>query len=239
MSLMFSIVTVTFNSAKTLEQTIKSVLSQGYTDFEYIIVDGASTDGTLDIIKRYASSDSRIKYISEPDGGIYEAMNKGISMSTGEVVALLNSDDYYEPNALESVANYIPNVDSYVVYGVVRFLEGNSETWIARNNHNSIPHRMVYHPGCFVSKNIYMKYRYDEKYKSAADYDLFIKLFQDKDVLFIPINDVLVNFRLGGMSSTARGLLETNDIRYKYGFISRRRYLRSKIWIKIKRMIVK
>lgn len=222
MGIKYSIITVAYNSERTIEQTIMSVLSQSYSDFEYILVDGASTDKTLDIIKQYAKSDSRIRWISEPDNGIYDAMNKGLKMATGEAIALLNSDDYYEPDALENVAKIIPDTDKYVVYGMVRFLRDNIEDSIVFNSHNSLPDRMIMHPACFVSKSIYVEYKYDIAYESAADYDLFMKLYNDKTISFYPIYKVLTNFRLGGMSSSSKSVFETNEIRYRYGYISRR-----------------
>ena len=95
----FSIITITFNSREFLEETIQSVLSQEEADFEYIIVDGGSTDGTLEIIRRYANMDERIRWISEPDVGISDAFNKGIARAQGEIIGILNSDDTYLPDA--------------------------------------------------------------------------------------------------------------------------------------------
>lgn len=234
----FSVITVTYNSTKTVEQTINSVLNQSYSNFEYIIVDGASTDGTVDIIKRYAESDPRISYISEPDDGMYDAMNKGIKMAEGNVVALLNSDDYYEPDALKHISEHIPDTQKYVVYGMVRLLKNDKETMVALYNHNSLPERMIMHPGCFVSKSVYDKYRYDTIYKSSADYDLFMRLYQDKKIEFIPVYEVIANFRLGGMSSSLIGCLETNDIKYKYGYINKKQRDIINLGIKFKSKIL-
>ena len=102
----FSIVTVCFNSEKTIKTTIESVLQQKYNDYEYIIVDGASKDSTMDIVKSYETKfEGRLRYISEPDKGIYDAFNKGIKMSKGKYVWIVNSDDYIEPNALEELSS--------------------------------------------------------------------------------------------------------------------------------------
>ncbi len=101
----FSIITVTFNSKRYLEETIRSVLTQAFVDLEYILVDGGSTDGTLDIIRDHAAKDRRIRWISEPDEGIADAFNKGIALASGEIVGIINSDDTYAPGALRAVAD--------------------------------------------------------------------------------------------------------------------------------------
>ncbi len=236
--LLFSIITVTYNSERTIGQTIKSVLDQSYSNFEYIIIDGASTDGTLDIIKCYADQDLRIKYVSEPDNGIYDAMNKGIKMAKGDAIALLNSDDYYEPNALKWIARSIPDDEKYVVYGMVRILKEEKESQVILYSHNSLPERMLMHPACFVSKAVYQEYLYDTNYKSAADYDLFLRLYQNKSISFIPCYDIIANFRLGGMSSSVLGYIEANDIRYKYGYMTKRQHDIGNIGLKIKRKLM-
>lgn len=239
MNTRFSIVTVTYNSSKTVEQTIQSVLSQTYSNFEYIIVDGASKDGTVDIIKRYAASDSRVRYISEPDNGIYDAMNKGIRMASGDAIALLNSDDYYEPDALENIAKYIPEGSFYVVYGMVRMLKNDKVEMVLLNSHDFLSERMIMHPACFVSKEVYDQYQYDTSYRSAADYDLFVRLSQDERIEFIPVYKVITNFRMGGMSSSVAGIMETNEIRYKYGFITKRQRDIGNMGVKIKKLMMK
>lgn len=235
----FSIITVTYNSEKTIEQTIKSVLAQTYQNIEYIIVDGASTDNTIKIIERYSELDGRIRYISEKDNGIYDAMNKGIKMASGDVIALLNSDDYYEIDAVEKIARCIPEENNFVVYGMVRFLKRDKEMSVIMHSHYFLPERMMMHPACFVSKNVYKEYLYDTRYKSAADYELFLRLFMDKSITFIPIYEVITNFRVGGMSSNTISFLETNGIRYKFGYISRKKYLTNKILINFKSNIKK
>lgn len=239
MGIKFSIITVSYNSEKTIGQTIESVINQTYTNFEYIIIDGLSSDNTLSIIDQYAQKDNRIKYLSEKDNGIYEAMNKGIRKATGDVISLLNSDDYYENDALEKILPFIPNnTDYYVLYGMIRILKHDMEYEVMLLNHNSLPEEMMMHPGCFVSKSIYNKYLYDTKYRSAADYDLFLRLYQDKSISFIPVYEIITNFRLGGMSSSLISDIETNDIRYKYGYISKRQRNVSNFGKRIKKLLL-
>src|SRR5574344_2512884 len=112
---LITIITVCYNSEKTIERTIKSVVNQTYKNIEYIFIDGASSDKTLDIIKKYMKEYSFIKLISEKDNGIYDAMNKGISLSTGSIIGMINSDDYYELDAVESIVNNITESDYQIL----------------------------------------------------------------------------------------------------------------------------
>ena len=123
-----SIITPSLNSEKTIEQTINSVLNQRYTDFEYIIIDGNSSDHTVDIIKEYISLfGGRMRYISEKDDGIYDAMNKGIKLARGNVIGIINSDDWYEKDALEKVVNFFSNNDTDVIDGKMNILTENAQ----------------------------------------------------------------------------------------------------------------
>lgn len=221
----FSIITVSYNSSKTISQTIESVMHQSYSDFEYILVDGASTDGTAEIVKKYAERyPDKIRYISEPDHGIYDAMNKGIRMSRGKIIGILNSDDWYEENALAEVVPMIPQEEEYVLYGMVRFWNNEIEERVLLNRHEFLSVRMMMHPACFVSKATYRKYgRYNEKYHSAADYDCLLR-FQKHHVPFIPIYKILANYRVGGTSTNYISYKETNSILRKYGYLSLKRY---------------
>ena len=222
----FSIITVSYNSAATIRTTIESVLGQTCRDFEYILVDGASTDGTVEIIEEYAGRNpDKIRYVSEPDDGIYQAMNKGIRMSKGSIIGILNSDDWYERDALEKVFPYIRNEGEYVLYGMVRFWDNDRVDRIIMNSHESLKIRMMLHPACFVSRSAYVKYgRYDERYRSAADCECFLR-FQKNQVEFIPIPEILANFRLGGMSSSYTSHRETNMIYRKYGYLTEKQYI--------------
>ena len=187
-----SVITVCYNSALTLEQTIQSVLSQNYADKEYIIIDGASTDGSIEIINKY--KDQIQYFVSEPDGGIYEAMNKGISASTGDVIGILNSDDLYKnANILQQISDrFSENVDA--VCTDVEIFRGHPENvvryysctkwkpWMFRVGHQPP------HPGFFVRKNCYNKFGiFDTSYKIAADFDLLFRLiYKHKcNVLFL------------------------------------------------------
>lgn len=215
-----SIVTVCFNAEKTLEKTIQSVINQTYNNIEYIIIDGASTDGTIDIIKKY---EDKISYwSSEPDKGIYDAMNKGIKAATGEYIALLNAGDWYELKCISEIVEAIkkqPEVD--VIHAMIRILtaSGDDFLWIYGYSHLMLPKTMIAHPTCFVKKSLYDKHRYNLRYKSAADYDLFLTLFQE-GCKFHFIEAVLGNYILGGMSDSKISKQETIKIKYRHGFVS-------------------
>lgn len=228
---LISVITVVFNGSKTLEQTIKSVLGQTYKNIQYIIIDGGSTDGTLDIIEKYRD---RLHYfVSEKDNGIYDAMNKGLQVATGELIGIINSDDWYERNAVRGV------VDKYlksgrnegVFYGFLRILKDEQEFAIRRFHHNFAQHHMIQHPTWFVSKTLYNKLGFfDATFKVAGDFDL-LQRFHINDVTFYPIDEVISNFREGGISNYAYriGRREYLFLNYKYGKISKRAFWRTSI----------
>lgn len=232
---LISIITVVYNGARTIERTIQSVCNQTYENIEYIIIDGNSTDNTLEIVKKFNCIN---KLISEPDAGIYDAMNKGISLAKGDYIALLNSDDWYEPDTCEIVANRIMATGKDVYYGLERVVSlDNTTEFIYGYTMKTINNFMIAHPTCFVSKNIYKKYLYDLRYKSAADYDFFLKI---KDIAsFEFIEQILANFSLCGMSDSFLGKLESIQIRHKYNVISKIDYFAKLFYYKINILINK
>ncbi len=196
-----SIVTITYNSEKTLEKTIKSILSQSFTDYEYIIIDGGSTDGTLNIIKKY--EDKITYWISEPDDGIYDAMNKGILKATGEWIHLLNSDDYYyDKNVLEKVSQRLNDKNKFYYFTMIQ-KDGDKENIY---NWNSFLWKLWYsayipHPTMFVSKKAYDTVGlYDTNFKIAADHDMILRLIGN-DIQH-KFNDIICTVMvIGGFSS--------------------------------------
>lgn len=166
-----SVVTVTYNSAATLEKTILSVLNQTYPNIEYIIIDGGSTDGTVDIIEKYA--DRLTYWVSEPDKGIYDAMNKGIDAATGDYINFMNADDtFYDNEVIKKI--FSTEYDDDVIYGKTLKITPNY-TYIEKNR--SIPflnEGMAFgHQASFSKTELMKKIKFDLKYKSAADYDFF------------------------------------------------------------------
>lgn len=208
----FTIITICYNSEKTIERTIKSVLAQTNKDYEYIIVDGVSKDATLDIIKRYEPLfEGRLKWRSEPDKGIYNAMNKGIERSSGEIIGIVNSDDWLEPDALETIdecyANHHKSTDG-VYCGWINFHYADGTVQVMKTNHNlllswSKKFEMagIRHPGTFVPKAVYEKFGvFDESIRIMADTDLILR-FLFNGVKFYYPDKIVSNMSDGGVSN--------------------------------------
>lgn len=221
-SAMVSIVTVCRNSADTIKDTIESVLNQTYRNIEYIIVDGKSSDATLDIIRKYEPVfQGRMRYISENDKGIYNAMNKGIRMARGQLIGIINSDDYYELDAVENVVNNMNSNQYQVIYGYMRVLEKDAKKRIVKDNHKNLKNEMIPHPTCFVTRKTYQKYGlFLEWFKVAADYELMLRLYHKTDVVFTQVKKVISCFRLGGASTDKKYSLEREIARVIHGAIS-------------------
>lgn len=215
-----SIVTVCRNAEKTIEQTIKSVIGQTYSLMEYIIVDGASEDGTLRVINQYRDLIDMV--ISEPDGGIYDAMNKGIKKATGDLIGILNADDWYEPDAVECIVREFQRWNHVgVISGQIRFIKQNQVVGKSKyRDVNEIWKRMpIAHPAAFVTRETYHAVGlFDASFKIAADYDLIFRCFLE-GIKFKYLDDVLTNFRIGGISGTRYLELYQEDERIfnKYG----------------------
>lgn len=212
-----SIITPCFNSEKTICDTLESVLNQTYSNIEYIVIDGGSTDNTIQLIEEYMPLfKGRMKYVSEPDSGIFDAMNKGIGMAEGDIIGIINSDDYYESNAIEEVLDRRTRTPYQIIYGVLRVLEKNGLAWYASTRAKSLNKGMIPHPTCFVTKKTYEKYgSFNLQFKYAADYEFMLRC-KEKDVDFTFCPQVLANFRNGGASSNRRTEIETQRIRFKY-----------------------
>lgn len=221
----FSIITITYNSEKTIERTLKSVLEQTYADYEYIIVDGASKDSTMDIVRKYEPLfKGRMKWKSEPDAGIYNAMNKGIMCSTGEIIGIVNSDDWLESNTLQILAEEIGRDDSNrqkILTGEVLFHYDDGETQLyptsyERYEYFTKRYRMgLNHPATFVPRCIYDKMGlFDERFKLYADADFIIRCYE-KGVGVHFIHKILSNMADGG-ASNVRSKKELTDSLLKY-----------------------
>ena len=216
-----SIVTVTKNSEKHLEENIESLSNQTFRNFEHIIIDGKSTDNTIKIIKK--NSDKIDKWISEPDQGLYYAMNKGINISTGEIIGILNSDDIYFPNALEIVNNYFSSDNK------LDFLFGTVQKH--KLMHGYFPKKIkwtfgfytTHSVGFFIKRSSQFKVGlYDTQYKFSSDYDLFYRLIVKEKMRGTSTkkNEILGKFRRGGLSSQIKYLdflRENNKIRINNG----------------------
>lgn len=208
---MISIITATFNSAKTLKDTIQSVLRQTNKDFEYLIIDGGSTDETIDIVKSYESEFSgRLKWVSEKDQGIYDAMNKGIKMALGDVVGILNSDDYFtSDDILQTVDNAFKSHEIDAIYGDIHFIrDGNPQKCV--RYYSSRMFRpfwlrfgfMPAHPSFYCKREVFEKAGlYSLDYKIGADYEMMVRLFKKYRIMSQYINKDFVTMRTGGASN--------------------------------------
>ena len=206
---MISIITASFNNASTLSQTIDSLLSQSFKDIEYLIIDGFSTDGTKEIITSYSSKIS--KFVSEKDSGIYDALNKGIALSTGDIIGFLHADDTYaNPEILEKVsAAFEQSPDTWAVYGDLQFVSQNDTSkvirrWKSKPFQKSLLAKgwMPPHPTLFLRREVYEKYgRFDTSYRIAADYDFILRVFSQPLFSAVYIPEVFINMRMGGAST--------------------------------------
>lgn len=226
---LISVVTVVYNGELHIEQTIKSVIDQSYDNIEYIIIDGGSTDSTLDIIKKY---EDKIDYwISEPDHGIYNAMNKGASLCSGHYIAFLNADDWYNDDTLSLVAKASENGSFDFIAGDQAVFRDDTFIKTFKTNINKYQTRVPFgHPSLFVKRTLLLKYGLDKQYPIAADYDFMIKIIkQTKHHKSLSIS--LSNFRLDGISTTTDVHLELFKIqRHHFGLLHACRiYMKNRI----------
>lgn len=216
-----SIITVVYNGAGTIEQTIKSVLGQTYKNIEYIIIDGASTDGTQQIVEKYV--DKIAYYVSEKDEGLYYAMNKGIGKATGEIIGIINSDDWYDINAVKNIVGLFSKKDAEVVYGNTIVV---AEDGTKKKNKAGVLQTLWYaapfrHPSVFVKKSTYEQFGvFDINYLVASDYDLLLR-FYSENVRFEYIDEVIAYFRMGGLSTVGRKTGSEENYKISMSYVSK------------------
>lgn len=236
-----SIITTTFNSEKTIKNTIESIIFQSHQNIEYIIIDGASTDNTLNIIQEYQKK-YPIKLVSEPDSGIYDAMNKGIDLATGDIIGILNSDDFYKNNEVLSAVNktFLDN-ETDAIYADLEYVDPVdtqkiTRIWMAGHyKEKKIANGWIFpHPTLFVKKEVYNKYgKFNLKFKIASDYELMLRLVKIYKIKVYYLPQIIVSMRNNGTSgrnfkqrrSGWRELKEAwmeNKLQVPYLFIMRR-----------------
>ena len=223
MSLKISVITVSYNSEETIRDTLESVLSQDYKNYEHIIVDGKSSDNTIKIVKEYEKKyKGKLKYISEKDKGLYDAMNKGIKMASGDIIGLLNSDDVFaSPHVLSTIVKTIEKNDCDGVHADLLYvspdLKQPKRKWIAGDG--KIKNGwMPAHPTLYLKKEVYdKKGLYNLKYKIVSDFDFIVRICTDPSIELKYIHENLIYMRLGGLSSDglkgySRNIKEANQI---------------------------
>ena len=214
MSLSFSIITVCFNNAETIRDTLQTIASQTWSSWEHIIVDGASRDDTTRIVAPFISE--KTTFISEPDKGIYDAMNKGIARAKGDIICFLNADDFYaSADILEAVAQMMSDFELDAVLGDVEFFNADNPNKTVRryNSGQFSPSRLAFgwmpaHPGMFVRRGIYERVgNFRTDYQIAADYEWIVRAFHGTHIKYKHLPKVLVRMRTGGAST--KGLRST------------------------------
>lgn len=246
-----SIITVSFNSEKTIKDTFESILKQSYRPLQYIVIDGGSTDSTLAIIKKYLpvfkDNDIDFSYVSEKDQGISDAFNKGIKRTNGEIIGIINSDDKLTENSLSILEEYIDD-HTEVYYGQCYIFGKENQRYLVMPKHNLDLLRWemcLYHPSCFISKTAYEQFGdYDIELKYCMDRELFLRYFVN-GCNFKYIDKPLAEYREGGVNQKYyyNNLKEGYRITVKYGksklaaalsFLWK--FIRYKIWIIVQRM---
>lgn len=208
-----SIITATYNSAETLRDTMESLLRQTYSNYEYIVVDGNSKDGTMDLVREYEPRfEGRMRWISESDKGLYDAMNKGLRMAQGDVVGLLNSDDFYTSNdVLEQIVRTLSEKNADAVYGDVHYVNANNLQRCVRYYSSKKFRRgwmrlgfMPAHPSFYCRRDLYLKHGlFDTSYKVAADFEQLLRLIYVNNIRTCYLPKDFVTMRTGGASNAS------------------------------------
>ncbi len=206
MSAKVSIITVVYNGEDHLQQTINSVIAQDYQNIEYIVVDGNSTDSSVSIIEKNEAHIS--KWVSESDKGIYDAMNKGVQMASGEIIGLLNADDTYPSDAISKVVKAFEETSAQIVFGnMVKTIEIDGEQFEREEQPNQDVEALkttmtIFHPATFVKKEVYDSIGlFDTKFRISADYEFLVRAFL-KGIKFKYIDETLSHFSLSGVSNS-------------------------------------
>ena len=199
-----SLITVVYHGMNTLERTILSVIQQTYSNIEYIIIDGGSTDGTVELIKKYEGFVTH--WVSEKDDGIYHAMNKGIHLCRGELIGIINSDDWYEPDAVELIVDAFDKNPSKKIFHGDRFdINENGKKQLRRFNPSVIKLKyfgMTYnHPSFFVKREVYGEFIFNQKLRALADYQFILSIYLRHPDWIHYISVPYVNYRTDGYSS--------------------------------------
>ncbi len=203
-----SIVTVVKNSSGTIKETIESVLGQTYENIEYIVVDGGSNDGTVDLVKKYKNK--VVKFISESDDGIYDALNKGIQLATGDVIAILHSGDlFYDRTVVSDMVNRMTDTGAEFCFSDLIIVDRAGENilrYYMAHYYKQWLFRIGWlppHPTCFINKSLFNEFGlYSTKYEVAGDFDFLVRIFYGRKINWTYLNRVTVKMRYGGASNS-------------------------------------
>ena len=207
-NLKISIITISYNAAETIEKTITSVTAQDYSNIEYIIQDGGSSDSTLDIVKKYQSKIAKVN--SEKDNGLYDAINKAIDCCTGDIIGLIHADDFYIDNhVIAKVAQLFNKTKADAVYADLYYVERENTDVIKRKWKSGIYSDGMFlngwmppHPTFFVRKDVYQKHgKFNLQLKSAADYELMLRFIHKHKIKLAYLPEYIVKMRVGGLSN--------------------------------------
>ena len=224
-----SVVTVAYNSASTISDTIRSVLDQTYPPYEYIVIDGASKDDTVAVVNGFKDEfDDKgiaLTVVSEKDNGMYDAMNKGVSKATGDIVGIINSDDWYEKDALSVVADAYVSRPFDLFYADLRMVFPDGRSFVKHSkNRRYATSRDWNHPTTFIAKDIYRKYLYRTD-TIHDDYDLILRLKRENARITV-VNKVIADFRMSGVSHRRSLRAAISSIKTKYGIYRQNGYSR-------------
>lgn len=206
-----SIITAVYNGKARVSDAIESVLKQDYTDIEYIVVDGGSTDGTLDVINKYG--DKITTFVSEPDYGLYDALNKGIGLATGDYIGFVHADDMlYDSNVISKVVSKIKDTSCDIFYGDGIYVDATDKEKIIRNwvsgnyRKDKVKHGWLpLHPTVYIKKEVYMNNGlYDKSFKISGDTELLVRYLYKGDFNVAYLHDYIIKMRMGGMSTSVR-----------------------------------
>lgn len=213
-----SIITISYNSSKTIEETIRSVINQSYSNIEYIIIDGGSTDATLEITNRYKSQISKL--VSEKDEGLYYALNKGIALCTGDIIGIIHSDDFYTNSyVIEKIVDVFTKEKCEALYANLYYVNKNNTDKIVRKWKSGIYKTgyflkgwMPPHPTFFVKADCYKKLgNFNTEFKTSADYELMLRFIHKHNIKLSYLDEFIVKMRMGGQSnSNTKNRIEAN-----------------------------
>ena len=232
---LLSIITVSYNEINTIQQTIESVLGQDYKSFEYIIIDGGSNDGTIDLIESY--SDRLAYWVSEPDKNLYQGINKGLDRCHGDIIGIIHANDYYRNGIFNKVSSIFMSNDVDVIYSDCLIINENGSKYVNSAENHNFEENMINHPTFFVAKSVYDKVgHFDINYSVSADYDFALKIHHDDKFIMKYIEgECFTVHRHGGRESREywmrnspimwlRVLNDHNHIKYKNGHLGILRY---------------